>query len=74
MEPVDNAGRIYEQLRRGEEPPGWETLTGRQAYVLTQRVVAGRTMADIGEEMGVSRERVRQHEAQALLKLAAWQS
>jgi DNA-directed RNA polymerase sigma subunit (sigma70/sigma32) len=74
MEPVDNAGRIYEQLRRGDQPRGWHTLTEKQAHVLEQRAIAGRTMADIGEEMGVSRERVRQHEAQALLKLAAWQS
>ena len=45
-------------------------LTTRERHILAQRR-AGRTLARIAEELGVSKERVRQLEARAFEKLGA---
>ncbi|PYT13184.1 MAG: hypothetical protein DMG59_21205 [Acidobacteria bacterium] len=45
-------------------------ITTRERHVLAQRR-AGRTLAQIAEELGVSKERVRQLEARAFEKLGA---
>lgn len=48
-----------------------EVLTARESYIITRRRLADETMTleALGEELGVSKERVRQIEHQALLKL-----
>jgi RNA polymerase primary sigma factor len=43
-----------------------ERLSHRQAHVLSSRFSEGRTLAEIGRELGLSRERVRQIEIEAL--------
>jgi RNA polymerase sigma-32 factor len=51
-----------------------ETLDARDRQILEQRVLAEepRTLADLGEEFGVSRERVRQLEARLVERLRAF--
>jgi RNA polymerase sigma-32 factor len=48
-----------------------EGLNERETLILDERILAEepRTLADMGNEFGVSRERVRQLEARALKKL-----
>lgn len=41
-------------------------LTDKQKYVLTQRCVNGRTLVEVGNSLGVSREAIRQQEKKAL--------
>ncbi|MFA6521736.1 MAG: sigma-70 family RNA polymerase sigma factor [Candidatus Gracilibacteria bacterium] len=46
----------------------FDCLPPRDAYVLKQRIFAGRTLEDIGSELGVSRERARQLQKRILLR------
>ena len=46
-----------------------DRLTPREAEILHERFVEGRTLADIGHGFGLSRERVRQIEAAALKRM-----
>jgi len=57
---VDARERALEALRL------LDTLPPREAEILRERFVEGRTLADIGHGFGLSRERVRQIEAAAL--------
>lgn len=46
-----------------------KTLTEKQVFVLRARYIHGRKLLDIGTEMGVSRERIRQIEKDAIERL-----
>lgn len=48
-----------------------EALTERQRYVVEQRIMRGRTLKEIGNDLGVTRERVRQIEQIALSKISS---
>jgi RNA polymerase primary sigma factor len=67
-EELANQRMLREQLRRA-----LDSLTGRERRVLELRYGldgdADRTLSEIGDELGVTRERIRQIEAKALRKL-----
>jgi RNA polymerase primary sigma factor len=69
-EPLD---RVAEVLRRSDVAAALERLSGRERRVIELRYGLGGadplTLEQIGEELGVTRERVRQIETTALLKL-----
>lgn len=63
----DNFIAIYDELREGAK----EYLNKREYNVLIQRV-QGKTLEDIGLEMELTRERVRQIESKAIKKLNSY--
>jgi RNA polymerase primary sigma factor len=67
-EELANQAMLREQLQRA-----LDSLTGRERRVLELRYGldgdADRTLSEIGDELGVTRERIRQIEAKALRKL-----
>jgi RNA polymerase primary sigma factor len=69
-DPVDEASR---ELLKEQMADAFETLTDRERAVLLMRFgvdgTQARTLEDVGKELGVTRERVRQIEAKALRKL-----
>jgi RNA polymerase primary sigma factor len=69
-EPLD---RVAEVLRRSDVAEALERLSGRERRVIELRYGLGGadalTLEQIGEDLGVTRERVRQIETNALLKL-----
>ena len=66
-----------QQILREEVMAMLDTLTARERRVIELRYGLedgyNRTLAELGDELGVSRERVRQIEAEALMKLRASQ-
>jgi len=79
---VDTCGRVYIAMQdkcpdcgaseKAEENKG-SVLSDRQRFVLTRRYGLEdgefRTLSEVGKEMGLSRERVRQIEREALIRL-----
>lgn len=59
-----NEGQMQEAVRKAISG-----LTVRENAVLTKRYLEGKTLEEIGNDLGVQRERVRQIEAKALRKL-----
>lgn len=44
-------------------------MTAREKYIIVQRLYVGRSLDDIGMEMGVSRERIRQIQREAMVRV-----
>lgn len=65
------AGEEMGELLRDRIHAFGDTLTGKEAQIFTERLVAEdpRTLQSLGEEFGVTRERVRQLEKRVLEKL-----
>lgn len=53
---IDTAAMVDRSLR---------CLSQRERYILVQRYSTGRTLSDLGEELGISKDRVRQLEVKA---------
>ena len=69
------ASLIFQQILKEEVIDMLDGLTARERRVIELRYGLedgyNRTLAELGDELGVSRERVRQIEAEALTKLRA---
>lgn len=63
----EDTGGVLDNIALEELLARW--TTDRERFVLTQHYLCGRSLDDIGEEMGVTQERVRQIEVHATRRL-----